>query len=83
MNPNLADAELKTDEQLEGDVRSRFGELFRKMQRGEPGWLAINLSGDGFESIIREAMDVRFVNQNTCHYRLPQFVVDRIYKETR
>jgi hypothetical protein len=86
MNPRLGDAELKTDEELEGEIRARFGELFRKMQSREPGWLAINLSGDAIESIIREAMYTRLdplMKRDGCKALLDQFIVDKIYDRPR
>lgn len=84
-NPNLTDAELKTEGQLEEDVRARFGELFLNMARKEPGWLAFRLSGDEFEGLIRETLLLGLTyNRSTCQNRLGQFIVDTIYnRKTR
>jgi hypothetical protein len=83
-NPNLTDAELKTDGQLEEDVRARFGELFLNMARKEPGWLAFVLSGDEFEGLIRETLLLGLTfNRSTCQNRLNQFIVKTIYQSSR
>jgi hypothetical protein len=76
-NPDLANAPLKTDEQIDDDVRAQFGELFQKMARSQPGWLAINLNGDEFEGLVRAALVPH--GRNNCQEGLAQLIVDTIY----
>jgi hypothetical protein len=76
-NPDLANAPLKTEEQIDDDVRAQFGELFQKMARSQPGWLVINLNGDEFEGLVRAALVPH--GRNTCQEGLAQLIVDTIY----
>lgn len=85
-NPNLTYEQVKSDEQLESEIRAQFSELLQKMTTPEfRGPLVISVSSDELENVVRETfLTAESFNLNTCSRRIDQLLVDTIYhKKTR